>query len=148
MSSTLFTIGHSYKKNRKAASNKGGFLKNLHHLCKLFWFYLFQQNDFYGCFVINFFYLLHIFGETLHVLVLGHNLKHLKQVYTCIIMTILAAASGAYFHLFTDIFSGSICSSHLFWAFLILCAWLPLSPQPRRQKRKELVNQDWATLWI
>lgn len=34
---------------------------------------------------------------------LYRNSEHLKQVYACLLMTVLAAAAGTCFHLFTDI---------------------------------------------
>lgn len=37
--------------------------------------------------------------------------QHLKQVYTCLMLSTLAAAAGAYIHLFTPFFSGSILTS-------------------------------------
>lgn len=37
--------------------------------------------------------------------------QHLKQVYTCLMLSTLTAAAGAYIHLFTDLFSGNFLTS-------------------------------------
>ncbi|KZS18796.1 bax inhibitor 1 [Daphnia magna] len=44
---------------------------------------------------------------------------HLKQVYTCLTMSTLAAAAGAYVHLFTNILSGNFLTSFVAIGFLL-----------------------------
>ncbi len=45
--------------------------------------------------------------------------KHLKQVYTCLTMSTLAAAAGAYIHLFTNILSGNFLTSFAAIGFML-----------------------------
>lgn len=45
--------------------------------------------------------------------------KHLKQVYTCLTMSTLAAAAGAYVHLFTNILSGNFLTSFAAIGFML-----------------------------
>nr|CAH0112318.1 unnamed protein product [Daphnia galeata] len=45
--------------------------------------------------------------------------QHLKQVYTCLTMSTLAAAAGAYVHLFTNILSGNFLTSFVAIGFLL-----------------------------
>ncbi|XP_013791533.1 probable Bax inhibitor 1 [Limulus polyphemus] len=71
--------------------------------------------------------------------------KHLKNVYSCVAISTLAAAVGGYVHLFTNIFQGGLLSALAGLAFLILLMFTPHDGKNASKRLCYLVGFAFAT---